>query len=206
MKLEIHQLKQTLEEIENKKQNYYIDNFTQTNVFNKNLTLDKHTQTNKLQTFDTFTQTLTKDLFNKPAAEIGIQCNRLVFTKNISTQTQFEEAKDATSKANAQYLDNKLNDLLKQSFNNYTNRNTNKSESPLNDGQKNKIFKFQIKNPTASARQKQQQINFNDNLTLRALNQNFNSSSASKRVRISESTLEIHDLEDEDYRQLNQDF
>jgi hypothetical protein len=198
-----------MQEIENKKQNYYIDNFTQTNLFNKNLTFDKQTQTNKTQTFDTFTQTTLKEIF-KTTGEMGVQCNKIVFTKNILTQTEvIQEQAPATNQASSNYMDNKLNDLLKNSFNNYTNRRptTNQANTILNntpDEKKSRLFKFQSKTPS------NKQIS-SDNLTLKRLNENFNTnipsmSASSKRVRLSEPNFEIDNLEDNDFNNLNQDF
>jgi hypothetical protein len=171
---------------------------------------DKYVQTNKSQTFDRLTQTNTLKSINQTTA-IGIQCNKLVFTKNISTQTDFLPPQSTPtipttpittvkkSTTTAQYLDNKLNDLLKQSFNNYTNRcltNNNNNQSPVRsiDNNNNKVLNL-FKNQQ------------NSNLTLKKLNENLNvNSSSSKRVRFTESTLEIDDVEENDYRQMNQDF
>ena len=52
---------------------------------------------------------------------MGIQCNKIVFTKSISTQTEIIHQEQAiTSKSSSNYMDNKLNDFIKNSFNNYT--------------------------------------------------------------------------------------
>lgn len=183
-------------------------------MFNKSLTLDKHTQTNKIQIFDTCTQTSTKELFKANDLEIDTQYNKLVFTKNISTQTELATPvvprivdQAVTSKANgvsSNYLDNKLNDLLRHSFNNYTNRHSTTLHSPLKTSNTNvKVFKFHSKAPNIK------QIS-NDNLTLKALNQNFSSSLASstsnKRPRISDSLFELDDLEENDSKNFNENF
>ena len=140
---------------------------------------------------------------------MGIQCNKIVFTKIISTQTEIIHQEQAiTSKSSSNYMDNKLNDLIKNSFNNYTNRRpsnpTNTSQTNAADtSNKSRLFKFQTKTQTPSNKQIS-----SDNLTLQKINQNSNMplSASNKRVRISETSFEIDNLEENDFNNLNQDF
>ena len=143
---------------------------------------------------------------------MGIQCNKIVFTKSISTQTEIIHQEQAiTSKSSSNYMDNKLNDLIKNSFNNYTNRRpsnpTNTSQTNAADtSNKSRLFKFQTKTQTPSNKQIS-----SDNITLKKINQNFQNSNmtlsaSNKRVRISETSFEIDNLEENDFNNLNQDF
>ena len=70
---------------------------------------------------------------------MGIQCNRIVFTKSISTQTEIIHQEQAiTSKSSSNYMDNKLNDFIKNCFNNFTNK---RPSNPTNTSQTNAVDK-----------------------------------------------------------------
>lgn len=190
--------------MELKKQNL-IDICTQTLLTGNryNLMFDKSVQT-RVHSFDVFTQTINKDLISIDkvqtlASSIGIQCNKLTFTKDIAIQVDLTQVKpllDQPVNANQNYMNNKLSEYLKQSYNNYASR------CAMN----NKHTKFEINkkpSPTQTASAKTPYENFNKRKT--SLNENL-SSIANKRVRFNESTIEIDELDDDDYKHVNKNF